>query len=81
MRAPIQFHTTWRKSSYSAEDSNCVEVAHGTWRKSSFSAADSNCVEVALAERVVGIRDSKNAAGPHLAVPPAGWSALVHAVR
>jgi hypothetical protein len=29
MTAPTQFHTSWRKSSYSGNDSNCVEIAYG----------------------------------------------------
>lgn len=40
----------FRKSSYSAQDVNCVEVAHipTGFRKSSYSSAQSqNCVEVA----------------------------------
>lgn len=47
MAAPIDFHTQWRKSSFSGENVNCVEVAFGTWRKSSFSSQQVNCVEVA----------------------------------
>jgi Domain of unknown function (DUF397) len=35
---------TWRKASYSAQNSTCVEV--GVWRKASYSAQNSNCVEV-----------------------------------
>jgi hypothetical protein len=39
----------FRKSSYSAQDQNCVEVAQipATFRKSSYSAQGQECVEVA----------------------------------
>ena len=53
---------TWRKSSHSGSNANCVELG---WRKSSRSGANSNCVEVA-AEGAV--RDSKNPDGPVLTV-------------
>jgi hypothetical protein len=29
MPVPIEFHTAWRKSSFSGADSNCVEMARG----------------------------------------------------
>lgn len=77
MTAPIEFRTPWRKSSYSANEMNCVEVAFGSWRKSSFSANEANCVEVARSAEVVGVRDSKNTAGPMLVLPAATWSRLV----
>jgi uncharacterized protein DUF397 len=39
----------WRKSSYSSDQANCVEVAHAGWQKSSHSTDNANCVEVAHA--------------------------------
>ena len=44
----------WRKSSHSADEANCVELA---WRKTSYSGAESNCVELA---NIGAVRDSKN---------------------
>jgi len=42
-------YLTFRKSSYSGHDQNCVEVAHipASFRKSSYSGQDQDCVEVA----------------------------------
>ncbi|MEU1664510.1 DUF397 domain-containing protein [Streptomyces sparsogenes] len=39
----------WRKSSYSAQGSNCVYVARipNGWQKSSFSQEGSNCLNIA----------------------------------
>lgn len=64
----------WRKSSFSAAQTDCVEMA---WRKSSFSAAETDCVEVARA----AVRDSKNTAGPILLVPEQAIGALVASLR
>lgn len=69
--------TSWRKSSFSGGNSGCVEVAFGQWHKSSHSGGNSNCVEVAHAHAVVGIRDSKNPAAGHLAVPRSAWAAFI----
>lgn len=77
MIAPIDFHTPWRKSSYSADDANCVEIAFGTWRKSSHSAEDSNCVEIAYTGEVAAVRDSKNPDGPRLALTPTVYRTLL----
>lgn len=69
----------WIKSSYSTPDGpDCVEVA---WRKSSYSTADGpDCVEVAAAHVRILIRDSKNPAGPRLALTPTAWAAFLPSV-
>ncbi|MDT9681574.1 DUF397 domain-containing protein [Streptomyces sp. TRM76323] len=66
----------WIKSSYSTADGpSCVEVA---WVKSSYSGADTpSCVEVATAPGRILVRDSKNPAGPRLALAPATWAAFL----
>lgn len=73
MTAADLTRAVWRKSSFSSTASNCVEVAFVDWRKSSFSTDASNCVEVAFAPHAVALRDSKNTAGPTLAVPTPTW--------
>jgi len=62
----------WRKSTYSANESNCVEVA---WRKSSRSANEGNCVELS---NTGAVRDSKNPAGAILRVD---LTVLINAVK
>ena len=57
------------------------DVAPG-WRKSRRSGAQGNCVEVCLLPSgQVGIRDSKWADGPVLAVSAANFAAWVEALR
>jgi hypothetical protein len=73
----------WRKSSYSSDMPNCVEVAFldgARWCKSSRSTDMPNCVEVALAGPVVALRDSKNPTGSVLAFSPPAWKAFTAAV-
>jgi hypothetical protein len=41
---------SWRKSSYSAANGNCVEVAFTGWHTSSHSGGNGNCVEVVFAD-------------------------------
>lgn len=70
----------WRKSTRSNGVGNCVEVA--LWRKSSRSNGAGNCVEVtALDTATIGIRDSKDPAGPVLTVPATAWSAFIAAQK
>ncbi|MFI6261221.1 DUF397 domain-containing protein [Micromonospora sp. NPDC051006] len=61
------------------------DLAGAVWRTSSRSNDQGLCVEVAdnLVDilGVVGVRDSKDQAGPTLAVSPPGWSAFVDAIR
>lgn len=53
-----------------------------TWTKSSLSYANGNCVEVAdLPEGAVGVRNSRDAAGPVLAFTPDEWHAFLGGVR
>jgi hypothetical protein len=61
----------WRKSSRSSDAGACVEVA---WHKSSYSGDATACVEVARDGQLVGVRDSKDTAGPHLVFHPIAWS-------
>lgn len=70
---------TWRKSSRSNGQADCVEVK---WRKSSRSnGAQANCVEVAAGPEAVAVRDSKNTSGPMLLLPVAGWATFLRSHR
>ncbi|MGA6206555.1 DUF397 domain-containing protein [Nocardia testacea] len=52
------------------------------WFKSSYSGTQGDCVEVAwLGSGRVGVRDSKNPAGPALDFAPADWDAFIARMR
>ncbi|MBF6216677.1 DUF397 domain-containing protein [Nocardia abscessus] len=54
-----------------------VDLSAANWFKSSHSGTHSDCVEVAfLACGDVGVRDSKNPAGPALVFQPDVWDAF-----
>ncbi len=72
-------HPAWRKSSYSSDQANCVEIAALGWRTSSYSTSQANCVEVALGP-AIGVRDSKDPDGPVLTVSTARWSAFLRGI-
>ncbi|AZQ35862.1 DUF397 domain-containing protein [Streptomyces cyaneochromogenes] len=48
-----------------------------TWQKSTYSAEAANCVEIATTPTTIHIRDSKNPAGPRLALQPTAWADFV----
>jgi len=62
----------WRKSTYSGNGNDCVEVA--SWRKATYSNGGGNCVEAGVAEssRVL-VRDTTNREGAMLSFPAAAW--------
>ena len=52
------------------------------WTKSSLSYANGNCVEVAgLPGGEIGVRNSRNSAGPVLTFTPDEWHAFLGGVR
>jgi hypothetical protein len=57
-------------------------AAGSAWTKSSLSHANGNCVQIAhIEDGQVGMRDSKNATGPVLAIQPEEWRAFLDGVR
>jgi len=59
-----------------------TEIAQAAWRKSSYSGGAGNCVEIAgNLPGTVGVRDSKNPAGPVLVFTPRTWQAFVAGVK
>jgi hypothetical protein len=57
-------------------------TAGSCWTKSSLSYAAGNCVEVAsLPEGEIGVRNSRDSAGPVLRFTPAEWHAFLGGVR
>ena len=58
-----------------------TELVKAQWRKSSRSGSTGgDCVEVAALAGGVGVRDSKDQAGPILRFGPAAWSAFLDAL-
>ena len=52
------------------------------YRKSSYSSTNGgNCVAVGNAERIVHVMDTKDAAGPKLAVAAPNWAAFTRRIQ
>ncbi|WFE31762.1 DUF397 domain-containing protein [Micromonospora sp. WMMD975] len=59
-----------------------TEMTKAHWRKSSYSANEGACVEVAdNLPGLVGVRDSKDIAGPSLTFVAAQWGSFVEFVK
>ncbi len=59
-----------------------VDWSGTRWRKSSYSETSGQCVEIAFLDGgMVGVRDSKNPAGPALIFTPSEWSAFIAGVN
>ncbi|MBO4161578.1 MULTISPECIES: DUF397 domain-containing protein [Micromonospora] len=55
-----------------------ADFGGAVWRKGSRSGAEGNCVEVAdNLPAVVGVRDSKDVAGPVLVFSPQAWRSFL----
>lgn len=70
----------WRKSSYSNNGGECVEVA--AWRKATYSGNGGNCVEAGVAEvGQVLVRDTTNREGATLSFSVAAWCAFAKRLK
>lgn len=59
-----------------------TDLSGAEWFKSSYSGGQTDCVEVAwLADGRVGVRDSKNTAGPALVFPSGVWDDFATSLR
>ncbi|WP_067542853.1 DUF397 domain-containing protein [Nocardia crassostreae] len=58
-----------------------TELSQTRWFKSSHSSGGQECVEVAFIPGAVGVRDSKDPAGPALVFEPAAWDDFTSGVR
>lgn len=58
-----------------------VSFKGAAWRKASRSNSEQACVEVAQAPTAVGVRDSKDPEGGHLALDRAAFGGLLARVK
>ncbi|WP_030233902.1 MULTISPECIES: DUF397 domain-containing protein [unclassified Streptomyces] len=59
--------------------STAGDASELAWFKSSYSDGPDgdSCLEIAVASDAIHVRDSKDAAGPQLALTPEAWSGFV----
>jgi hypothetical protein len=74
--------TTWRTSTYSADNGgDCVEVGV-TWRTATYSGDNGGaCVEVGVDGPAVMVRDTKDRAGAALAFGPDAWRRFAATIK
>ncbi|MGH3823329.1 MAG: DUF397 domain-containing protein [Pseudonocardiaceae bacterium] len=58
-----------------------LTIPDDAWYKPSRSSGASNCVEVAHGDEWTAVRDSKDTAGPILAVTNGEWQAFIGAAK
>lgn len=59
-----------------------MDLSNARWVKATRSSnGGDTCVEVAVTDRAVGVRDSKDTAGPALVFAPGGWAGFVAGVK
>jgi Domain of unknown function (DUF397) len=83
MKTSSRSRDAWRKSTYSGQNGDCVEIALvPAWQTSTHSGTNGACVEVARnMSGIVAVRDSKDRSGPVLTFTPAEWQAFTAEVR
>ncbi|MEV2220528.1 DUF397 domain-containing protein [Nocardia vinacea] len=57
------------------------DLSDAEWFKSSHSQPSGDCVEIAFVNGVIGVRDSKDQAGPALVFTPGEWDTFTAGIR
>lgn len=52
-----------------------------SWRKSTYSNGSSSCIETTTRPGTVAVRDSKDPAGPQLAITAVSWLAFMRRLQ
>lgn len=71
---------TWKISSHSGAEGNCLE-ADGAWRISNHSMNGDTCVEASATPNRVRVRDTKDRTLPTVSVSGHAWTAFVEEVK
>ncbi|MEV6229564.1 DUF397 domain-containing protein [Saccharopolyspora shandongensis] len=73
----------WRKSSYSQNTGDCIEVGRVVtgWRTSSRSQNTDSCVEIGALPGGTAVRDTKDRSAGYFVADASQWSSFVAAVK